>query len=89
MKRIILEYSSIPLFGSFNGGNGLFWEFKLEGIELVGGNTHSSLFPLNLKFSFSPKLGGMGGNGIRFSGFFTKTLKILPIYSTLYFKIGV
>ena len=22
MKRIILEYSSIPLFGSFNGGNG-------------------------------------------------------------------
>ena len=21
MKRIILEYSSIPLFGSFNGGN--------------------------------------------------------------------
>ena len=22
MKRINLEYSSIPLFGSFNGGNG-------------------------------------------------------------------
>ena len=22
MKRIILKYSSIPLFGSFNGGNG-------------------------------------------------------------------
>ena len=22
MKRIILEYSSLPLFGSFNGGNG-------------------------------------------------------------------
>ena len=22
MKRIILEYSSIPLFGSFNGENG-------------------------------------------------------------------
>ena len=22
MKRIILEYSSIPLFGSFNGRNG-------------------------------------------------------------------
>ena len=24
MKRIILEYSSILLFGSFNGGNGKF-----------------------------------------------------------------
>ena len=22
IKRIILEYSSLPLFGSFNGGNG-------------------------------------------------------------------
>ena len=24
MERIILEYSSLPLFGSFNGGNGKF-----------------------------------------------------------------
>ena len=31
-KKIILEYSSIPLFGSFNGGNGkstsLFWNLS-------------------------------------------------------------
>ena len=48
-KKIILEYSSIPLFRSFNGGNGKFipliWEFKWEEMEWVGGNTHSSLFP--------------------------------------------
>ena len=24
IKKIILEYSSLPLFGSFNGGNGKF-----------------------------------------------------------------
>ena len=48
IKKIILEYSSILLFESFNGGNGkfisLFWEFKCERIEWVGGNTHSFLF---------------------------------------------
>ena len=30
----------------------------------------------NLKFSFLLKLGGMGGNEIRFNDFFTKTPKI-------------
>ena len=34
MKRIILEYSSLPFFESFNGGNG-----KL--IPLLGGNAIS------------------------------------------------
>ena len=45
-------------------------------MEWVEGNTHSSLFPENLKFSFSPKLGGMKGNEIKFNDFFTKTPKI-------------
>ena len=39
MKRIILEYYSLPLFGSFNGGNGkpipLFGSLRLH---LEGGN---------------------------------------------------
>ena len=33
--------------------------------------------------SFPPKLGGMGGNGIRFNDFFTKTPKI-PLYIQLF-----
>ena len=45
-------------------------------MEWVGENTHSSLFFENLKFSFPLKLGGMGGNEIRFNNFFTKTPKI-------------
>ena len=45
-------------------------------MEWVGENIHSSLFSENLKFSFPPKLGGMGGNEIRFNNFFTKTPKI-------------
>ena len=49
MKRIFLEYSSLLLV----------WEFKWERIEWVGGNTHYSLFPKNLKFSFPMKLRGM------------------------------
>ena len=48
-------------------------------MKWVGVNTHSSLFPENLKFSFPPKLGGMRGNEIRFNNFFTKTPKI-PLY---------
>ena len=48
-------------------------------MEWVGGNINSSLFPKNLKFSFSSKLGGMSGNEIRFNDFFTKTPKI-PLY---------
>ena len=84
------SYKSV---GSFNRGNGKFipliWEFKWKGIEWVGRNTHSSLFPENLKFSFSPKLGGMGGNEIRFNDFFLLKLPKYPRYSTIYFKIGV
>ena len=58
-------------------------------MEWVGGNTHSSLFPENLKFSFPPKFGRMRGNEIRFNDFFTKTPKI-PLYiQPFYFKIGV
>ena len=45
-------------------------------MKWVGGNTHSSLFPENLKFSFPLKLEGMRGNEIRFNEFFTKTPKI-------------
>ena len=52
-------------------------------MELVEGNTHSFLFPQNLKFSFPPKLGGIGGNEIRFNDFFTKTPKI-PLYIQLF-----
>ena len=38
MKKIILEYSSILLFGSFNGGNGKFILLfgSLSGRELNG-----------------------------------------------------
>ena len=35
----------------------------MKGIEW---NTHSSLFLPNPKFSFPPKLGGIGGNGFKF-----------------------
>ena len=39
MERIILEYSSIPLFGSFNGGNGksipLFGSFNGRNVKLI------------------------------------------------------
>ena len=41
---------------------------------------------LNLKLSFPPKLGRIGGNRIGFNKSFTKTLKI-PIYIAIYFKI--
>ena len=48
-------------------------------MEWIGGNTHSFLFPSNLKFSFPPKLRGMERDEIRFNDFFTKTPKI-PLY---------
>ena len=74
-KKIFLEYFFLPLFGVLS----LIWEFKWEGIEWIGRNTHFFLFPYNLKFSFPLKLGGMRGNEIRFNEFFTKTPKI-PLY---------
>ena len=45
-------------------------------MEWVEKNTYSSLFPKTLKFSFSPKLGGMGENEIKFNEFLTKAPKI-------------
>ena len=42
-------------------------------MEWLRGNTHSFLFPQNLKFSFSLKLGGIGENEIRFNEFFTNS----------------
>ena len=59
--------------------NNFVWEFKWGEMEQVEGNTYSSLFPLNLKFSFPLKFGGIGGNEIRFNDFFIKTPKI-PLY---------
>ena len=87
MEKIILEYFSLPLFRSFNGGNRkliLLFE-SLSGREL---NVYEGiLIPLyslkNLKFSFPPKLGGMRGNEIKFNDFFTKTPKI-PLYIQLF-----
>ena len=46
-------------------------------MDWIRGNTHSSLFPKNLKFSFPLKLGRIGGNEIRFDEFFTEISKIL------------
>ena len=72
MKRIILEYSSLPLFGSFNGMNEM------------NRREHSFLFiPLKYQIFISPKLGGIGKNKIKFNEFFTKTPKI-PLYIQLF-----
>ena len=51
-------------------------------MELLGGNTHSSLFSQNLKFSFSPKLRGVGGNELDLMNFF-----LTPKIHQLYFEI--
>ena len=46
----------------------------------MGRREHSFLsILLKPQIFIPPKLGGMGGNGIRFNDFFTKTLKI-PLY---------
>ena len=50
IKRIFLEYSSLPLFGSFNRGNGrsILLFGSLSGrMEWLRGNAHSSIFPQN------------------------------------------
>ena len=54
-------------------------------MKYLGGNVHSSLFPQNLKFLFSSKLGGMGGNGFRFNEIFVKIPKI-PLLITAFFS---
>ena len=54
MKKIILEYSSIPLFGSLSGRE---W----NGMDR---REHSFLsIPLKSQIFILPKLGEMGGNG--------------------------
>ena len=75
-KIIILEYSSIFLFKSFNGGNGKF----IRLFRSLNRKEHSFFsIPLKPQIFIPPKLGGMRGNRIRFNDFFTKTLKI-PLY---------
>ena len=77
MKRIILEYSFLSLFESFNGGSILLFESlnvrkwsRLEGI-------HIPLYFFKISnFHSRPKFGGIEGNKIRFNDFFTITLKI-------------
>ena len=68
MKKIILKYSSLPLFGSLNGGNGM------------GRREHSFLFiPLKPQIFIPPNFGRNRREWIRFNEFFTKTPKI-PLY---------
>ena len=72
MKRIILEYSFISLFWSFNEGNGM------------DRREHSFLsIPLKPQIFIPPppqkNWEGMDGNVIRFNEIFTKTPKI-PLY---------
>ena len=75
--RVLTEkWKYQSLFGSLSRGMKWIWK-----------NTHFSIFSQNLKFSFSPKLGRIKGNKIRFNEFFTKTLKILLIHLAISFKI--
>ena len=56
----------VLLFGSLSEENGMEHPFFL--------------FPSNPKFSFSPKLGGIGENEIVFNDFFIKTLRMPLIF---------
>ena len=60
IKRIILEYSSLPLFGSFNGGNGksiILFE-SLSRRNGIGRRKHSFLsIPLKPQISIPPEIG--------------------------------
>ena len=68
MKKIILKYSSLPLFGSLNGENEM------------GRREHSFLsIPLKPQIFISPNFGRNRREWIRFNEFFTKTPKI-PLY---------
>ena len=76
MKRIILKYSFIPLFGSFNGGNGklipLFGSLRLR---LEGGNRieWKGMKRIILEYSSLPLFGSFnGGNG-----------KLIPLFGSL------
>ena len=57
-------------------------------MEQLEGNTHSFLFPQNLKFLFPSKLGGMGGNGFKFNEIFVKIPKIPSLISVLFFSFS-
>ena len=57
---------TIPLFGSFSEGNGM------EHLFLP--------IPQNPKFSFPPKLVGIGGNGFKFNDFFTECPKMPLVF---------
>ena len=60
IKRIILEYSSIPLFGSFNGGNGKLIPLfgSLSGREWNEQREHSFLsIPLKPQIFIPPDIG--------------------------------
>ena len=54
---------------------------------LVKNSLNLILFPQNIKF-YSPRVGRIEQNEIRFNDFITKTPKC-PIHLALYFKIGV
>ena len=53
-------------------------------MKWVGVNTHSSLFPENLKFSFPPKLGGMRGMKLDLMIFLLKLPKYPYIFNFLF-----
>ena len=48
-------------------------------MEWVEENTHYSLFPQTLNFSFPPKVGGFGENEIKFNEIIIETSK-MPLY---------
>ena len=86
MKRIILEYSSLPLFGSFNRENEKFIPlFESLSERDLNGTREQSLLFISLKYQIfiPPKLEGIRGNEIRLNEFFTKTPKI-PLYIQLF-----
>ena len=70
-------------FWSFNGGNGksISWFGSLSGTKNGMGKRKYSFIsiPLKPQIFFPPKLGGIGGNEIRFNEVFTKTPK-MPLY---------
>ena len=93
IKRIILEYSSLPLFGSFNGLNG---KSIISFRSLIGREWNGyegiliSLYSLKTSnFHSPPKLGGIGGNEIKFNEFFNKILKILLYIQLFILKWGL
>ena len=83
MKKIILKYSSIPLFGSFNEGNGKF----IPLFESISGNewneqerTLIHLYPFKTSNFHSPQnQEELEGIELDLMNFFTKTPKI-PLY---------